>query len=394
VKKIIFLSLIIALVGALVIPVISAPAPAEAWSGTVTCEPMELSFVTYVGVPTTLLGFIPLESQDLILTHDSKGVTAGWTAKDDAAWLNELPCTGIVDTMLLKTGKVGVSVNNDGLAAGTYTATITFTFTTAATKTITVPVTLEVRTPKVMGPLCIGLDDDLVKNFLGKDAIGANNSYSGTTARLLVNPDDGMDMQALQMDGGKWALDVQRGTADANGNVPIVGGNLTIEGVNHPIMRGGFSGLAFLLKMAPPGTLPEELMTADFGDNYAAMMMTSDYKVYVGILIADLPALLDLMPQLLPLLSGDSSSGTGTDLDGVAVDDTNSTDGQSDDQLSSEMVIPMKPLLKLLPTLMPVMTDLLSNETVIELLKPLMGVVPPVMIVMSMDTMKELFAGF
>jgi hypothetical protein len=355
---------------------------------------MELSFVTYVGVPTTLLGFIPLESQDLILTHDSKGVTAGWTAKDDAAWLNELPCTGIVDTMLLKTGKVGVSVNNDGLAAGTYTATITFTFTTAATKTITVPVTLEVRTPKVMGPLCIGLDDDLVKNFLGKDAIGANNSYSGTTARLLVNPDDGMDMQALQMDGGKWALDVQRGTADASGNIPIVGGNLTIEGVNHPIMRGGFTGLDFLLKMAPPGTLPEELMTADFGGNYAVMMMTSDYKVYIGILIADLPALLDLMPQLLPLLSGDSSSGTGTDLDGVAVDDTTSTDGQSDGQLSPEMVIPMKPLLKLLPTLMPVMTDLLSNETVIELLKPLMGVVPPVMIVMSLDTMKELFAGF
>jgi len=60
-KKIMFASLILVLLGALIMPAIAVSAPVAAWSGTVTCDPTALSFRVYVGVPTYLWGFIPLD---------------------------------------------------------------------------------------------------------------------------------------------------------------------------------------------------------------------------------------------------------------------------------------------------------------------------------------------
>jgi hypothetical protein len=42
---------------------------------------------------------------------------------------------------------------------------------------------------------------------------------------------------------------------------------------------------------------------------------------------------------------------------------------------------------------MPVLVDLLSNKTVLAILNPLLGAVPPVAVLMTMDTLMTLFSG-
>ena len=342
-----------------------------------TCTPTELHFVTYVGVPTTLLGIIPLESQTLTLTHgDGFLQTAGWTAKDDASWLSELPCFGVVDSTSIKTQDVSICVNSDNLAAGTYTATVTFTITTAATKKIVVPVTLEVREPAVLGPLCIGLDKDLTKNLMKQAPFAATDEYSGITARLLADQQDG-SMQALQMDGGSWNLSIQCGEQQGDGSIWLTGGSLTIEGVTTGIADGMIMPLSVLVGMA--GTLPDALANADWGNTSAILFDTNDGMTYVAIVLADLPKVIALVPQLGGLLGGSSSATT--------------TDSSANNQASTDMVIPLKPILNMLPSLMPVMIDLLSNDTVLALLDPILAAVPPVIIIMPFDTMMTLFSG-
>ncbi len=393
-KKIIFLSLIIALIGALVMPVISAPAPAEAAGTTMTCSPASLNFVVYEGVPTYLLGIIPLDSQKLTLTLSGSGIS-GWTVTDNAGWLNEGLLFGVLSSISSKTRttQVGVSVNSKGLTAGTYTATITFKITTCGTKTITVPVTLEVRTPKVLGPLCIGLDKDLGKNLGGKPAFAAVNEYSGITARLLVNPDNIMDMQALQtniLNGGTWSMVLQRGEAYEDGTINVLGGTLKIEGVTSTITYGTIAPLSALLEMAA-GMLPPELATADFGNTYVVLFGTSDDKSYAAIVLADLDKMLDIIPALGGMLSGGSSTTEASPSD-ITIDKT--SPGTNNQQMpTTDMTIPLKPVFSLIGPLMPVLIDLLSNDTVLALLKPLAGAIPPIVIVMPMETLLDLFMG-
>jgi len=118
-KKVLFFSVIIALIGALILPAVSAPAPAEAAGTTVTCSPSELNFRVYTGVPTYLLGIIPLDDgQTLTLTLAGSGIS-GWTVKDDAGWLNEDLLFGALSSISSDTRNtdVTVRVNTDGLVA-------------------------------------------------------------------------------------------------------------------------------------------------------------------------------------------------------------------------------------------------------------------------------------
>jgi len=392
-KKVLFFSVIIALIGALILPAVSAPAPAEAAGTTVTCSPSELNFRVYTGVPTYLLGIIPLDDgQTLTLTLAGSGIS-GWTVKDDAGWLNEDLLFGALSSISSDTRNtdVTVRVNTDGLVAGTYTATITFTITTSNTKKITVPVTVDVIDPKVLGPLCIGLDEDLTKNLMDEPAFAEANEYSGITARLLVNPDDVMDMQAIEMDGGKWNADLQCSEPLEDGSVLLLGGNLTIEGTTSTITGGTIAPLSMLLEMAGD-MLPAEVTSADFGNTYVILFGTSDGQSYAMIVLADLDKVLGVIPALGGLLSG--STTTESDTSDITIDKTNpDANNQTPIQPSADMVIPLKPILNLLPSLMPVMVDLLSNETVLALLTPIMDAVPPVVILMPMDTLLELFMG-
>jgi hypothetical protein len=387
-KKAFLVSLIVVLLGALIVPAIVAPAPVAAWSGTVTCSADSLHFRVYAGVPTYLLGFIPLDDgQTLTLTHAGGFLeSAGWTVADSASWLHEDPLLGVVGC-IDRTQDVTVRVNTDGLTAGTYTAAITFTFTTCATKTITVPVTVDVIEPMVMGPLGIGADNELLKNILGDDTIQTANEYSGMILNLLTNPDDMMDMQAIQTDGS-WTLEVQYSEVTLGSFMPFTGGTITFNGESQQIVGGGLSPISGLMVMMPPGMLdiPEDF---DWGNNYV-LMISTESNTYLGILLGEIGKLMDLLPALLPLLS--TTAPAGTDLEGAP--NLEGTDnGVVNTDPSEELTIPLKPILKLLPTLMPVLSNLLSNETVMALITPLLGLLPPIMIVLPLNVMQQLFFG-
>jgi len=385
-KKAFLVSLIVVLLGALIVPAVVAPEPAAAWSGTVTCSADSLHFRVYAGVPTYLLGFIPLDDgQTLTLKHAGGGI-AGWTVSDNAGWLNENLLFGVISGS--GTNDIVVRVNTDGLTVGTHTATITFKLTTCGTTTITVPVTVDVIEPMVMGPLGIGADNELLKNILGDDTVQTENEYSGFVVNLLTNPDDPMDMQGIQTDGS-WNLMIQFGEVTLGSFMPFTGGTLTINGETKQIVGGGLGPFSMLMAMMPSGMID---IPADFdwGNNYALMAATSDGTVYIGILLGELGKLMDLLPSLLPLLS--TAAPAGTDLEGASnVEGANN--GVVNTDPSTELTIPLKPILKLLPTLMPVLSNLLSNETVMAIITPLLGLLPPIMIILPMDLMQQLFVG-
>jgi len=370
-KKVILVSLIVALVSALVLPAVYTPAPVMAGS-SISCTPGELSFRVYQGVPTTLLGFIPLETQTV--TVNSNG---GWTAKDDAGWLSLFPC------LAFSGGDLSVWVNGD-LDVGTYTATITIT-PFFSSNSVTVPVTVEVIEPKVMGPLGIGM-----LNILDT----STENYGGFVVNLLTNPDDAMDMQAIETDGF-WNMVLQRGEEFPDlGYTLLNGGTLTINGEAKEIVPGGAIAPISMLMSMMGGALP---IPADFdwGENYAVLFDTTDGESYIGILLADIGKLLDLLPMLGDMLSGGEESAGGTALPAPSgkSSDSGTPSGPIINEPSPEMVIPLKPILNLLPALMPVMMDLLSNETVLAILEPLMGLLPPIMIFMPLDVMVDLFFG-
>ena len=388
-KKIMFASLILVLLGALIMPAIAVSVPVAAWSSHVTCSASALEFRVYVGVPTYLWGFIPLEGgQTLTLTSDQKGFleSAGWTVSDDASWLNEDPVLGVVGC-ITKSEDVTVRVNTDGLTAGTYTAAITFKFTTCATKTITVPVTVDVIQPQVMGPLCIGVDKALLKNALGKDTFAAENNYTGLTTQLLTNPDNVMDMQAIETTG-TWSMLLKGGLVKADGSIDVNtdGSSLTVNGVPDQINYGIIMNLGSLISMMGMslGGIPADF---DWGNNYAAMLATPNGD-YLGIVIADINALLPLVSQLGSLLN--PPAATETDIN-AAPADGGSGDGSGG--TIEDMVIPLKPIMNLLPTLMPVLSDLLGNATIMAILSPLLGLLPPIAIVMPLDVIGQLAAG-
>ena len=389
-KKLMFASLILVLLGALIMPAIAVSVPVAASSGTVTCAPTELHFRVYVGVPTYLWGFIPLtDGQTLTVKHANgnwwDGLIAGWTLADDASWLTESLMVGIVsgsgsqDTV--------VRVNTDGLTAGTYTATITFTVTTAATTKIYVHVIVDVIQPQVMGPLCIGVDKALLKNAMGEATFAAENNYTGLTTQLLTNPDNIMDMQAIETTG-TWSMLLKGGLVNEDGsiNVNTDGSILTVNGVATPITWGVISNLGALISMMGMslGGIPADF---DWGNNYAALFAT-DSGSYLGIVIADINALLPLVSQLGSLLAPPAPAETD-----INAPPTDGGSGDGSGGTIEDMVIPLKPIMNLLPTLMPVLSDLLGNATIMAILSPLLALLPPIAIVMPLDVIMQLSAG-
>jgi hypothetical protein len=364
-KKVILVSLIIALIGALVLPTIAAPAPALA-SSSITCTPTALSFTVFVGIPIT-------DSQTL--TVNSNG---GWKAIDDADWLSFSPSSAF------RSGQkdMDVWVSKD-LAAGIHTAIITIKDSSGNPIT-TVPVTVNVIEPKVLGPLGIGVDKNLLKGIFGGEVISEENKYSGFAINLLTNPANVMDMQALETDG---CWDLSMTVLNTSRGMTITGGSLTIQGETKEIKSGQIMGLSSLIAgMLPAGT--------DIGENYLVTFSTQDNIPYMGILLADLGKLLDLLPMLGGLFSGGEPAGT--DLSAPPSVDPNtgdSTNQPTNNEPATELVIPLKPILNLLSPLLPAIMNLLSNQTVLNILKPLMSLLPPIMIVMPMSVIGELMSG-
>jgi hypothetical protein len=368
-KKVILFSLMIVLIATLILPAISAPKSAEAAGTTVACSPASgLYFRVYEGVPTYLLGFIPLSDQKLTLTLSGSGIS-GWTVSDNAGWLNEGKLFGVLSSISSKTRttQVGVSVNSNGMTPGTYTAIITFKVTTSNTKTITVPVTVDVIAPRVLGPLCIGID----KIF------GAEDEYGGLTTNLLTNPDDMMDMQAIQTDGG-WNLLLQRSESDEFGNVFIDGGTFSVGGETKQIEWGMIAGLSSIAGAMPIPGIPAGF---DWGDNYVVQFNTVDGTMYVCFLIKDIGALLPMLGAL--------SSGAAVEAALSAAPAVNQNTGV----LTNGITIPLNPVLQFLPILLPVFSNLLANQTVMAIITPLLDLLPPIMIIMPESLFIELLTA-
>ena len=368
-KKVILVSLIIALIGALVLPTIAAPAPALA-SSSITCTPTALSFTVFVGIPIT-------DSQTL--TVNSNG---GWKAIDDADWLSFSPSSAF------RSGQkdMDVWVSKD-LAAGIHTAIITIKDSSGNPIT-TVPVTVNVIEPKVLGPLGIGVDKNLLKGIFGGEVITEQNKYSGFAINLLTNPANVMDMQALETDG---CWDLSMTVLNTSRGMTITGGSLTINGESKTITGGSVQGLTALMAMAK-GLLPIP-SNIDLGENYLVLAKAGGTQ-YLGLVLGDLPKLLDLLPMLGGLFSGGEPAGT--DLSAPPSVDPNtgdSTNQPTNNEPATELVIPLKPILNLLSPLMPVLMNLLSNETVLSILKPLMALLPPIIIIMPMSVIGELMSG-
>jgi hypothetical protein len=396
-KKVMLASLILVLLGALIMPAIAVSAPVAAWSGKVTCDQTALHFRVYVGVPTYLWGFIPLEDgQVLTFTHDgAMWETAGWTEADGASWLTASDSvTGLnygTVGICQPNGYVTMRVNTDGLTAGTYTDTATFTFTTCATKTIAIPVTVDVIEPMVLGPLCIGVDEDLFKNLMNEDTFAAENNYSGIIAQLLTNPDDVMDMQAIEITDTSWSMLLKGGTVTETGaiNINTDGSVLTIDDVASPINFGIIMNLGDLISGMgmSMGGIPADF---DWGNNYASMFATADGKSYIGIVIADINALMPLVSQLGSLLNPPDTTEPDTDTPPV---DDGVTPTPEAPPVTEDLMIPLKPIMNMLPTLMPVLSDLLGNETVMAILSPLLDALPPIAVVLPLGVMMQLSAG-
>lgn len=385
-KKLFLFSLILVLIGVMILPAVAAPKPAEAglFDANIACDPVELSFIHYSGVPETLLGFIPLETQKVTVTSDKF-----WSASDNADWLT------LLATVFPGEGELTVWLNNnvDDLEVGTYTATITVTASGLfASASATIDVTLEVIEPKVMGPLGIGADKDLLQGITGGDVFTEENEYGGLVVNLLTNPDDAMDMQAIETDGC-WNLNFSLGDALPNGLIFVTGGTFVIQGESKQIVGGGVAPISMLISMMGGGSSLPIPADFDWGDNCALSIQTSDGEEYVGILLADIGKLLPMLDMLGGMFSGEEAEITSLPVPSGKSLKSGTPTGAVVNEPSPELVVPLKPILNLLPTLMPVMVDLLSNETVLAILEPLMGMLPPIMIIMPMDLLMDLFMG-
>lgn len=89
---------------------------------------------------TAIVGAANPSAQTLNITNTGVG-TLNWTASDNAAWLTVSPGSGTAPAA------PAVSINSNGLAAGTYTAAITITANSATGSPLTIPVTLTVNGP-------------------------------------------------------------------------------------------------------------------------------------------------------------------------------------------------------------------------------------------------------
>jgi hypothetical protein len=172
---------------------------------------------------------------------------------------------------------------------------------------------------------------------------------------------------------------------------PITGGTLNISGETKNITGGGIVGLSALMGLMGGGSaIPADF---DWGDNCAALISIKGEGMYIGILLTDVGKLLDLL-EVIDIESMFSvEEPVGTDVSGPPSGTSNTGDPNNSPAANTDMVIPLSPILGLLPTLMPVMTDLLRNETVLSILKPLMELLPPIMIVMPKSVIQELASG-
>jgi len=359
-RKIIFLGMVVALLGALIVPALASPATAEAWT---SCSPRVDCNTTYLEI-AAIKGVNP--DAKTIGVSRSKGTcgTLWWTVSDNAGWLSVSPSFG---TNNGETDLVKLNINSKNLAVGEYCATIKVANLWRSSDYKTIEVWLLVAEPVVKGPIMIGME--------GIWPWSPDYVYDGTSANLrlmpcgFINP-DGTEYPCGFEDLGDAAIEVKDCwhmslNVDLTAGM-ITGGALSGNGglPSGQIIGGQIQSLSALL----PGF--------DLGDNYIISLMidAGDQGIlnYAGMLLSDIDGLLAAIPNLMSMLSSSSASSTGIEAQNQGV------------------VIPLGPIMDILPKLLPMMEDLLPK--LLPLIKPIAGLIPPVIVIMPGDLLVELMS--
>jgi hypothetical protein len=141
---------------------------------------------------TATAGGTPPAGKTIDVTNTGGG-TLSYSASDDAAWLSVAPASGSAPQAVTAT------VNQAGLAVGTYTATITVTAAGASGSPKTVPVTLSVeQAPPVPTGLVAAYGFDEPSGSTATDSSGSGNTgtISGAT-RTTGRAGGGLSFDAL-----------------------------------------------------------------------------------------------------------------------------------------------------------------------------------------------------
>lgn len=352
--------MVVALLGALIVPALASPAIAEAWT---ICSPRVACDTSYLEL-AAIKGVNPGAKTIGISRSQGTCGTLWWTVSDNAGWLSVSPSWG---TNNGETDIVQLNINSKNLAVGYYCATVKVANLWRSSDYKTVEVWLVVTEPVVKGPIMIGME--------GIWPWSPDYVYDGTSANLhlmpcgFVNPDgteypcdfeDLSDAAIEVKDCWHMSLDVDLaagivtgGALSGNGGIPsgqIIGGQLL-----------SLSGLL-------PGV--------DLGDNYLITLMidAGDQGIlyYGGMLLSDIDGLLDAIPNLMSMLGSSSASSTGIEA------------------MNQGIVIPLGPIMDILPKLLPIMEDLLPK--LLPLIQPIAGLIPPVIVIMPGELLVELMS--
>ena len=343
-KKFIMASMVLALVGALVLPMVLTSGTAEAWwwsssKPAVACDTEVLEVIAVEGINPA--------GKTIGVYNDGTG-RLWWKTKDNVSWLSTSPSwgssTGEVDSVKLL-------INSKSLAPGGYDATITVSNMWSSSDYVTVQVHLVVVEPVVKGPIMIGME--------GIWPWSPDNEYSGTSASLIVGPEGLSDLSNAGIeikDCFELALDM-----DIEAGI-ITGGTLSGSGdlPSANILGGQVLSLETLL--GPMGAL--------LGDNYLVVLLTDTGEQYGGMLLTDIQGLLNGIPDILDLFASTPSSSQGIEA------------------MSQGITIPLGPIMELMPKLLPLMEDLLP--VLLPIIEPIAGFIPPVIVVMPADLLMEL----
>jgi len=336
--------MVLALLGALVLPTMLTSGTAEAWwwsssNPSVACDTEVIEVIAVEGINPV--------GKAIGVYNDGDG-RLWWTVKDNVSWLSASPSwgssTGEVDSVKL-------SISSKYLAPGGYDATVTVSNALSRSDYVTVQVHLVVVEPVVKGPIMIGME--------GIWPWSPDNEYSGTSASLLVGPEGLGDLSNAGVeikDCFELALDI-----DFNANL-ITGGTLSGSGdlPSGNILGGQVVGFEVMLGE----------MGALLGDNYIIIFLTDTGEQYAGMLLTDIDGLLSGIPDILDLLESTQSSSQGIEA------------------MSQGITIPLGPIMELLPKLLPLMEDLLP--VLLPLIEPIASFIPPIVVVMPADLMWEL----
>lgn len=161
------------MVAGLVMAVIGVATFSEVWALQVS--PTSLTFQAVQGGPNP--------SSQVVSLSKSNARRVSWNSGDNAIWLSASPANGTMTT----SAQIVVTVNTNGLAAGTYNGNVTIALNKGGN--VSIPVTLTV-TPLSSGTASGAITATLSWNTNPETDLAGYKVYMGTSSGLYGSPID------------------------------------------------------------------------------------------------------------------------------------------------------------------------------------------------------------